>query len=104
MDMALPAVLLMEGGEWTGPAKRMAKALGDALFDQSLSRPISQIVIIFGRNQMLASALQVIEWKVPVKIRRFETQMEKWIGACDIFSHAKFFWSLRHFQSWKFFS
>ncbi|KAL4180145.1 hypothetical protein AMTRI_Chr13g123760 [Amborella trichopoda] len=83
MDMALPAVLLMGGGEGMGPVKKTAKALGDALFDQSLSRPIGQIVIICGRNQMLASALQAFEWKVPVKIRGFETQMEKWMGACD---------------------
>ncbi|KAL5729665.1 monogalactosyldiacylglycerol synthase [Ranunculus cassubicifolius] len=83
MDPKLPAVLLMGGGEGMGPVKKTAKALGDALFDESLGHPIGQIVIICGRNKTLASTLESIQWKVPVKIRGFETQMEKWMGACD---------------------
>ncbi|KAH7688488.1 1,2-diacylglycerol 3-beta-galactosyltransferase protein [Dioscorea alata] len=83
MDPELPAVLLMGGGEGMGPVKKTAKALGEALFDEELGQPIGQIVIICGRNQTLSSTLQSIEWKVPVKIRGFETQMEKWMGACD---------------------
>ncbi|CAN6459570.1 unnamed protein product [Victoria cruziana] len=83
MDQQLPAVLLMGGGEGMGPVKKTAKALGAALYDESLSKPIGQIVIICGRNQALASSLGSIEWKVPVKIRGFETQMEKWMAACD---------------------
>ncbi|XP_031484480.1 probable monogalactosyldiacylglycerol synthase 3, chloroplastic [Nymphaea colorata] len=83
MDQQLPAVLLMGGGEGMGPVKKTAKALGEALYDESLGKPIGQIVIICGRNQVLASSLNSIEWKVPVKIRGFETQMEKWMAACD---------------------
>ncbi|KAJ0960338.1 hypothetical protein J5N97_001822 [Dioscorea zingiberensis] len=83
MDPELPAVLLMGGGEGMGPVKKTAKALGEALFNEELGQPIGQIVIICGRNQALSSTLQAIQWKVPVKIRGFETQMEKWMGACD---------------------
>ncbi|XP_077215237.1 putative monogalactosyldiacylglycerol synthase 3, chloroplastic [Tasmannia lanceolata] len=83
MDPQLPAVLLMGGGEGMGPVKKTARALGEALFDEGLARPIGQIVVICGRNQILASTLQSIQWKVPVKIRGFVTQMEKWMGACD---------------------
>ncbi|CAA6669959.1 unnamed protein product [Spirodela intermedia] len=83
MDPELPAVLLMGGGEGMGPVKKTAKALGDALFDEELRRPVGQIVVICGRNQALVSTLQSRDWKVPVKIRGFETQMEKWMGACD---------------------
>ncbi|ONK70367.1 uncharacterized protein A4U43_C05F32990 [Asparagus officinalis] len=83
MDPNLPAVLLMGGGEGMGPVRKTAKALGDALFDRELRRPIGQIVIICGRNKKLGSTLGGYEWKVPVKIRGFETQMEKWMGACD---------------------
>lgn len=68
MDPHLPAVLLMGGGEGMGPVKKTAKALGEALFDEELGRPIGQIVIICGRNQVLASTLQSLEWKVPVKV------------------------------------
>ncbi|XP_043702536.1 monogalactosyldiacylglycerol synthase 2, chloroplastic-like [Telopea speciosissima] len=83
MDPQLPAVLLMGGGEGMGPVKKTAKALGQELFNEEFGKPIGQIVIICGRNKSLASTLESIEWKVPVKIRGFETQMEKWMGACD---------------------
>lgn len=83
MDPELPAVLLMGGGEGMGPVKKTAKALGEALFDKELGKPIGQLVVICGRNKTLSSSLQSLEWKMPVKIRGFETQMEKWMGACD---------------------
>ncbi|XP_026660232.2 probable monogalactosyldiacylglycerol synthase 2, chloroplastic isoform X2 [Phoenix dactylifera] len=83
MDPHLPAVLLMGGGEGMGPVKKTAMALGEALFDEELGKPIGQIVAVCGRNQILSSTLQSIKWRVPVKIRGFETQMEKWMGACD---------------------
>ncbi|KAI3443898.1 hypothetical protein Pfo_000563 [Paulownia fortunei] len=83
MDPQLPAVLLMGGGEGMGPVKKMAKALGESLFDKELEKPIGQLIIICGRNETLASTLQSLEWKIPVKIRGFEKQMQKWMGACD---------------------
>ncbi|CAL9042957.1 probable monogalactosyldiacylglycerol synthase 3, chloroplastic [Musa acuminata AAA Group] len=83
MDPELPAVLLMGGGEGMGPVKKTAKALGESLFDKELGKPIGQLVVICGRNRTLSSALQDVQWKIPVKIRGFETQMEKWMGACD---------------------
>uniref|UniRef100_A0A7N0U670 monogalactosyldiacylglycerol synthase n=1 Tax=Kalanchoe fedtschenkoi TaxID=63787 RepID=A0A7N0U670_KALFE len=83
MDPALPAVLLMGGGEGMGPVKKTAKALGDTLFDKDVERPIGQLVIICGRNKSLAESLEALEWKIPVKVRGFETQMQKWMGACD---------------------
>ncbi|CAH9107076.1 unnamed protein product [Cuscuta europaea] len=83
MDPVLPAVLLMGGGEGMGPVKKTAKALGEALFDKTLGKPIGQMVVICGRNESLAFTLQEHEWNIPVKIRGFEKQMEKWMGACD---------------------
>ncbi|XP_042377588.1 probable monogalactosyldiacylglycerol synthase 3, chloroplastic [Zingiber officinale] len=83
MDFHLPAVLVMGGGEGMGPVKETAIALGEALFDKKLGKPIGQIVVICGRNQFLQSSVQSIQWKVPVKIKGFVTQMEKWMGACD---------------------
>ncbi|PIN04631.1 Monogalactosyldiacylglycerol synthase [Handroanthus impetiginosus] len=83
MDAQLPAVLLMGGGEGMGPVKKTAKALGESLYDKELEKPIGQLVIICGRNETLATTLKSLEWKIPVKIRGFEKQMEKWMGACD---------------------
>lgn len=83
MDPELPAVLLMGGGEGMGPVKKTAIALGDSLFDKQQNKPIGQLIIICGRNKSLASTLESMEWKIPVKVRGFEKQMEKWMGACD---------------------
>ncbi|XP_048573363.1 probable monogalactosyldiacylglycerol synthase 2, chloroplastic [Triticum urartu] len=79
----LPAVLLMGGGEGMGPVEETAKALGHELYDHRRRRPVGQVVVICGRNQALRSTLLSLPWKVPVKIRGFEKQMEKWMGACD---------------------
>ncbi|CAN6449890.1 unnamed protein product [Victoria cruziana] len=83
MDRQLPAVLLMAGGEGMGPVEETARALEEALCDESIGNPIGQVVIICGRNQTLASKLKSIDWEVPVKVRGFENQMEKWMAACD---------------------
>ncbi|CAM8945915.1 unnamed protein product [Rhodiola kirilowii] len=83
MDPDLPAVLLMGGGEGMGPVKKTAKALGESLFNQELGRPLGQLIIICGRNKNLVSTLESLEWKIPIKVRGFETQMQKWMGACD---------------------
>lgn len=83
MDPVLPAVLLMGGGEGMGPVKKTAKALGETLFDQEHSKPIGQLIVICGRNENLANTLKSLDWKIPVKVRGFETQMVKWMGACD---------------------
>ncbi|GMH30680.1 hypothetical protein Nepgr_032523 [Nepenthes gracilis] len=83
MNHHLPAVLLMGGGEGMGPVKKTAKALAESLFDEELGKPIGQVIVICGRNKNLAASLESVEWKIPVKIRGFEKQMEKWMGACD---------------------
>ncbi|KAL2929759.1 Monogalactosyldiacylglycerol synthase 2 chloroplastic [Bienertia sinuspersici] len=83
MDPNLPAVLLMGGGEGMGPVKKTAMALAESLFDKQLEKSIGQLIIICGRNRTLASTLESLEWQIPVKVRGFEKQMEKWMGACD---------------------
>ncbi|KAB2079589.1 hypothetical protein ES319_A05G015000v1 [Gossypium barbadense] len=83
LDPDLPAVLLMGGGEGMGPVKKTAIVLGESLYDNDQGKPIGQLIIICGRNKALASTLESLEWKIPVKVRGFETQMEKWMGACD---------------------
>ncbi|KAJ6731854.1 MONOGALACTOSYLDIACYLGLYCEROL SYNTHASE [Salix purpurea] len=83
LDPDLPAVLLMGGGEGMGPVKKTALALGESLYDKELGKPLGQLIIICGRNKVLKSTLESHEWAIPVKVRGFETQMEKWMGACD---------------------
>ncbi|KAL2479573.1 Monogalactosyldiacylglycerol synthase 2 [Abeliophyllum distichum] len=83
MNLNLPAVLLMGGGEGMGPVRKTAEALGESLYDKELEKPIGQLIIICGRNEALTSILKSLEWKIPIKVRGFEKQMEKWMGACD---------------------
>lgn len=68
MDPDLPAVLLMGGGEGMGPVEETARALSDELYDRRRRRPVGQIVVICGRNQVLRSTLQSSRWNVPVKV------------------------------------
>ncbi|CAI9759546.1 unnamed protein product [Fraxinus pennsylvanica] len=83
MDKYLPAVLLMGGGEGMGPIEATARALGDALYDETHGEPIGQVLVICGRNKKLANRLQSINWKVPVQVKGFVTKMEECMGACN---------------------
>lgn len=83
MDEDLPAVLLMGGGEGMGPVEATSRALGETLYNRKLGEPVGQLIVICGRNRKLANKLKSIEWKMPVQIRGFETNMEEWMGACD---------------------
>ena len=71
MDPDLPAVLLMGGGEGMGPVKKTAEALGGSLFNKEVGKPIGQLIIICGRNKILKSTLESLEWKIPVKVIDF---------------------------------
>ncbi|XP_047252971.1 probable monogalactosyldiacylglycerol synthase, chloroplastic isoform X3 [Capsicum annuum] len=67
MEHHLPAVLLMGGGEGMGPIEATARALGDALYDETIGEPIGQVLVICGRNKKLFNRLNSVHWKVPVQ-------------------------------------
>ncbi|KAJ4952917.1 hypothetical protein NE237_029749 [Protea cynaroides] len=83
MDEDLPAVLLMGGGEGMGPIESTARALGDALYDETTGEPIGQVLVICGRNKKLANRLLSIDWKIPVQVKGFVNKIEECMGACD---------------------
>lgn len=83
MEDHLPAVLLMGGGEGMGPIEATARALGDALYDETIGEPIGQVLVICGRNKKLFNRLTSVQWKVPVQVMGFVTKMEECMGACD---------------------
>lgn len=83
MDQNLPAVLLMGGGEGMGPVEATAQALEETLYNDKLGRSIGQLVVICGRNKVLSSKLESIQWKMTVQIRGFVSNMEEWMGASD---------------------
>ncbi|KAL2643140.1 hypothetical protein R1flu_010727 [Riccia fluitans] len=83
MSEDLPAVLLMGGGEGMGPVESTARALLEALFDKTTEKPIGQLVVICGRNKKLVNTLKSLDWKCPVQIQGFVTNMVDWMAASD---------------------
>jgi hypothetical protein len=83
MDEELPAVLLMGGGEGMGPVETTARALGEALYDANTGKPIGQLVVVCGRNKNLVRKLQQVNWKIPIQVQGFVTNMSEWMAACD---------------------
>ncbi|KAI3836515.1 hypothetical protein MKX03_031381, partial [Papaver bracteatum] len=61
------------------PVKKTARALGKALFNAELGKPIGQIIIICGRNKILASTLETSPWKVPLKRIRGQKWRNGWV-------------------------
>ncbi|HXF60219.1 MAG TPA: glycosyltransferase, partial [Caldilineaceae bacterium] len=86
MHPALPAALLVGGGEGIGRVAEIAKETAAALAqgDRSSGQsPAGQLVIICGRNRRLQSALEQVEWPIPVQVRGFVSNMSDWMAACD---------------------
>ncbi|BFI07319.1 1,2-diacylglycerol 3-beta-galactosyltransferase [Marchantia polymorpha subsp. ruderalis] len=83
MNEELPAVLLMGGGEGMGPVESTARALCDSLYDNNKRKPVGQLVVICGRNKKLVKTLESLDWKCPVKIEGFVTNMVEWMAASD---------------------
>jgi 1,2-diacylglycerol 3-beta-galactosyltransferase len=80
MDAALPAALLIGGGEGVGPVEQIANELGQSLAGD---RPRGQLVIICGRNRELEERLKAQPWRIPVVVKGFVDNMPDWMAACD---------------------
>ncbi len=81
MSPDLPAVLLVGGGDGIGKVAMIARTLGRTL--AASGKPIGQMVVICGRNRRLQRKLEAEEWRVPVKVQGFVTNMSDWMGASD---------------------
>jgi 1,2-diacylglycerol 3-beta-galactosyltransferase len=83
LDTALPAALLMGGGDGIGPVEEIAAAIDVALFDARIGRAKGQLVVICGRNAELRTRLEERTWRIPVRILGFVEDMPGWMHACD---------------------
>ncbi len=77
LDTTKPTVLLVSGGEGTGPVFNIARAIAH-------STPAAQLLIVCGRNQSLQSRLQAVTWEIPVRIYGFVDTMPELMTAADI--------------------
>ena len=73
----LPVVLLASGGDGLGPVKRVAKALNDAALPATL-------VVICGRNAELKAELAAMDWRMPVHLYGFTSEMPAFMAASDM--------------------
>lgn len=81
MDVDLPAVLLIGGGEGVGPVEEIAAELATQL--TAGGKAAGQIVVICGRNKSLQERLQARTWPLPVTVNGFVDNMPDWMAACD---------------------
>lgn len=81
MAQALPAALLIGGGEGIGPVEEIA-AQCDARLSEA-GKATGQIVVVCGRNKALQEKLSARPWKVPARINGFVDNMPDWMTACD---------------------
>ena len=73
----LPVILLVGGGDGMGPLKRVAKAINEARLDATL-------VVICGRNAELKAELERVDWRMPVHLYGFTTEMPQFMAASDM--------------------
>lgn len=73
----LPVILLVGGGDGMGPLKRVAKAINEARLKATL-------VVITGRNTELRADLEQVDWKLPVHLYGFTTEMPQFMAASDM--------------------
>ena len=81
MDLELPAVLIVGGGEGVGPVEEIAIRTADHLGAGEV--PLGQMVVICGRNQGLQERLAGRAWPIPTQVRGFVENMPDWMAACD---------------------
>lgn len=81
MDVGLPSVLLIGGGEGIGPVEQIAAQLARSLSASGSAK--GQLVIICGRNRDLEQKLAAQKWPVPVVVKGFVDNMPDWMAACD---------------------
>jgi 1,2-diacylglycerol 3-beta-galactosyltransferase len=81
MAPALPAVLIMGGGDGVGPVEAIAAEVDRAL--TASGAPLGQVVVICGRNEALRERLAARTWGAPAQLLGFVDRMPLWMHACD---------------------
>ncbi len=81
LDLNLPAVLIMSGGDGVGPVEEIARQVAQQLGEGG--QALGQLVIICGRNTRLQQKLNHQQWPIPVIVHGFVDNMPELMAACD---------------------
>jgi len=77
LNPAQPTILLVGGGEGTGPIFDIARAIARSV-------PPAQLLIVCGRNESLKARLQTVVWEIPTRIYGFVDNMPDLMAAADV--------------------
>jgi 1,2-diacylglycerol 3-beta-galactosyltransferase len=76
-DPALPAVLLIGGGDGMGPVHTIATRLNRRGLEM-------QLIVVAGRNQTLQRQLESVRWNQPTRVYPFVDNMPELMAAADV--------------------
>jgi 1,2-diacylglycerol 3-beta-galactosyltransferase len=84
LDVDLPTVLVVGGGDGMGGIENISKELGNRL-GKSGTKPTSQMVVVCGNNEEARKKLEESYWGKGVKIyvKGFVNNMDEWMKASD---------------------
>jgi 1,2-diacylglycerol 3-beta-galactosyltransferase len=84
LDIDLPTVLVVGGGDGMGGIESISKELGNRL-GKSGTKPTSQMVVVCGNNEEARKKLEESYWGKGVKIyvKGFVNNMDEWMKASD---------------------
>jgi 1,2-diacylglycerol 3-beta-galactosyltransferase len=80
LQVNVPTILLVSGGEGMGPVLPIANSVVTQLSQAGIA---GQLVVICGRNTKLQKRLKRERWALPVHVRGFVTNMPEWMAASD---------------------
>jgi 1,2-diacylglycerol 3-beta-galactosyltransferase len=84
LDVDLPIVLVVGGGDGMGGIESISKELGSRL-GRSGTKPTSQMVVVCGNNKAACKNLEKSSWGKGVKVyvKGFVNNMDEWMKASD---------------------
>ncbi len=77
-DPCRPVALLAGGGEGYGAVFEIARCIAQRVTQ-------AQLIIVAGRNKLLQTKLEAVDWEVPTRVFGFVTNMPELMQAADVF-------------------
>jgi len=81
LDLDLPAVLIMSGGDGVGPVEEIAQQVAKHL--SPAGAPLGQMIVICGRNTRLQQRLTSQQWPIRTIVHGFVDNMPELMAVCD---------------------